>query len=142
MCRATIGAPPVWACTWAASAIFSFGSRGTPGWENTLNRVPELPKAQEGTSMVCLARASRTCAPAVEVMSAATPNIGRRIPRIDSETIHLGSRLRAFGLLVKAEGYRDAAPALSGTHQANRDVHQVGISRSEMHSGHTVTSNG
>src|SRR5699024_5045030 len=76
------------------------------GWENTLNRVPELPKAQEGTSMVCLARASRTCAPAVEVMSAATPNIGRRIPRIDSETIHLvrdyggsacSSRWRATG---------------------------------------------
>ncbi len=43
MCSDTRGARPVTACTWAASAIFSKGSRGTPGVENTLNRVPELP---------------------------------------------------------------------------------------------------
>ncbi len=47
-------------CTCAASAIFSNGSRGTPGWENTLNRVPELPNAQLGTSIVNSARPLRT----------------------------------------------------------------------------------
>src|SRR4051812_23739208 len=53
MCSATVGATPVKRCTCAASAIFSYGSRGTPGCANTLNRVPELPKAQEGSSMCC-----------------------------------------------------------------------------------------
>src|SRR6478736_3138921 len=56
MCRATVGASPVNLCTWAASAIFSYGSRGTPGWANTLKRVPELPNAQEGSSMACSSR--------------------------------------------------------------------------------------
>ncbi len=51
MCSDTRGASPVSACTCAASAIFSNGLRGTPGVENTLNRVPELPYAQLGTSM-------------------------------------------------------------------------------------------
>ena len=37
--------------TVAASAIFSSTVRGVPGVENTLNRVPELPKAHEGSSM-------------------------------------------------------------------------------------------
>src|SRR4029453_11105041 len=53
MCRATVGAPPVWALTCAASATFSYGSRGTPACGNTLNRVPEFPKAHEGSSMRC-----------------------------------------------------------------------------------------
>ena len=60
MCSDTRGATPVYRCTWAASAIFSNGSRGTPGCENTLNRVPELPNAQLGTSMVNSARPLRT----------------------------------------------------------------------------------
>src|SRR4051794_6539776 len=47
----TFAASPVTACTWAASAIFSQGSRGVPGVVNTLNRVPEFPYAQLGTSM-------------------------------------------------------------------------------------------
>ncbi len=42
----TFGASPVSAFTWAASAIFSHGSRGVPGVVNTLNRVPEFPYAQ------------------------------------------------------------------------------------------------
>src|SRR5215207_5868151 len=53
MCSATLGATPVNRCTVAASAIFSCGVRGTPGWANTLNRVPELPKAQDGVSIRC-----------------------------------------------------------------------------------------
>src|SRR3954451_4857069 len=60
MCSDTRGATPVYRCTCAASEIFSNGSRGTPGWENTLNRVPELPNAQLGTSMVNSARPLRT----------------------------------------------------------------------------------
>ncbi len=51
------GARPVKRCTWAASAIFSCTVRGVPGWPNTLNRVPELPNAQEGSSIGCSARA-------------------------------------------------------------------------------------
>src|SRR2546429_9995435 len=53
MCSATVGATPVNACTWAASAIFSHGVRGTPGCGKTLNLVPELPNAQDGSSMRC-----------------------------------------------------------------------------------------
>src|SRR3954447_7208578 len=60
MCNDTRGATPVYRCTCAASAIFSNGSRGTPGCENTLNRVPELPNAQLGTSTVNPARPLRT----------------------------------------------------------------------------------
>src|SRR4051794_32646309 len=51
MWSATVGATPVYRWTCAASAIFSYGSRGTPAWANTLNRVPELPNAHEGSSM-------------------------------------------------------------------------------------------
>src|SRR6201989_3435339 len=47
------GATPVKRCTCAASSAFSQGVRGTPGWPNTLNRVPEFPKAQEGSSISC-----------------------------------------------------------------------------------------
>src|SRR4051812_44557587 len=60
MCSDTRGATPVYRCTCAASEIFSNGSRGTPGWENTLNRVPELPNAQLGISIVNSARPMRT----------------------------------------------------------------------------------
>src|SRR3954453_12644108 len=60
MCSATVGATPVWRWTCAASAIFSYGSRGTPACANTLNRVPELPNAQDGTSTVCARKARRT----------------------------------------------------------------------------------
>src|ERR1700730_7914049 len=56
MCSETEGATLVYRCTCAASAIFSYGSRGTPGWANTLNRVPELPNAQDGSSIVCSRR--------------------------------------------------------------------------------------
>ncbi len=51
MCSATDGASPVWRWTWAASATFSNGSRGTPGWANTLKRVPEFPNAHDGSSI-------------------------------------------------------------------------------------------
>src|SRR5690349_10279076 len=62
MCNATDGATPVYLCTCAASAIFSNGSRGTPGCANTLNRVPELPNAHEGSSMCWLRSTSATAA--------------------------------------------------------------------------------
>src|SRR3954447_23419092 len=65
MCNATLGATPVYRCTWAASAIFSSGVRGTPGWAKTLNRVPELPNAQDGVSMRWAARARLTAARSV-----------------------------------------------------------------------------
>src|SRR3954451_5230954 len=60
MCRATDGAAPVNRCTVAASATFSYGSRGTPAWAKTLKRVPELPNAQDGVSIRCRARAALT----------------------------------------------------------------------------------
>ncbi len=53
MCSETRGATPVYRCTWAASSSFSYGSRATPGWPKTLNRVPELPNAHDGSSIVC-----------------------------------------------------------------------------------------
>src|SRR5262245_28331910 len=52
MCSATLGADPVNRCTWAASAIFSYGLRGTPFWAKTLNLVPEFPNAHDGSSML------------------------------------------------------------------------------------------
>src|SRR5229473_4359870 len=60
MCTAMAGAAPVKRCTWAASCAFSHGVRGTPGWLNTLNRVPEFPNAQEGSSIWCVRSASLT----------------------------------------------------------------------------------
>src|SRR5580693_10096509 len=57
MCTATVGATPVTLCTCAASSIFSWTVRGTPGWANTLNRVPVLPNAQDGSSIRCARRA-------------------------------------------------------------------------------------
>ena len=46
-----LGATPVYLCTWAASLAFSNGVRGTPGWPNTLNRVPLFPNAHDGSSI-------------------------------------------------------------------------------------------
>src|SRR6476469_7064541 len=60
MWSATVGATPVNRWTWAASATFSYGSRGTPFWAKTLKRVPELPNAQEGSSMRCDRSAATT----------------------------------------------------------------------------------
>src|SRR3954454_829138 len=59
MCSDTRGASPVAALTCAASEIFSTGVRGVPGVLNTLNRVPELPYAQLGTSTVNSSRPLR-----------------------------------------------------------------------------------
>src|SRR5690349_55302 len=60
MCRATVGATPVKAWTWAASSSFSCGVRGTPGWAKTLKRVPELPYAHDGVSTAWVLRAAFT----------------------------------------------------------------------------------
>src|SRR5690606_15983253 len=59
MCSATLGASPVKRLTCAASAIFSYGSRGVPGVVNTRNRVPELPNAHDGSSMPWASRVDR-----------------------------------------------------------------------------------
>src|SRR5919197_3143082 len=60
MCRATLGATPVKRCTVAASSTFSKGLRGTPGWPNTLKRVPLLPNAHDGSSICWVRRSSLT----------------------------------------------------------------------------------
>src|ERR1700684_778311 len=60
MCTAMLGATPVNRCTCAASSAFSHGVRGTPGWPNTLNRVPVFPNAQEGSSISCCLSAALT----------------------------------------------------------------------------------
>src|SRR6478752_7040872 len=65
MCRDTFGANPVNAFTCAASATFSNASRGVPAVVNTLNRVPEFPYAQDGTS---IPKSSRSARAAVVVM--------------------------------------------------------------------------
>lgn len=65
MCRATVGAAPVNSCTFAASSSFSKGSRGTPGWANTLKRVPELPYAHDGVSTAWVLSAAFTAASSV-----------------------------------------------------------------------------
>src|SRR5690242_1837352 len=70
MCSATRGASPVSSWTLAASEIFSYGSRGTPGWVNTLNRVPELPNAHDGSSISCSSSRARTCAPSSAISAA------------------------------------------------------------------------
>src|SRR4029079_19828621 len=73
MWSATGGATPVTRWTWAASAIFSYGSRGTPRCANTLKRVPELPKAHEGSSIRWPPSASRIAESTVTVASVAGP---------------------------------------------------------------------
>jgi len=60
MCSATDGAIPVNRCTTAASSIFSRGVRGTPGWPNILNLVPELAYPQDGVSIRWPRNAART----------------------------------------------------------------------------------
>jgi hypothetical protein len=59
MCSATVGATPVNRLTCAASSIFSYAVRGTPFWAKTLKRVPELPNAQDGSSIRWVRRTSR-----------------------------------------------------------------------------------
>src|SRR5690348_13918742 len=76
MCRDTFGANPVTAFTCAASAIFSHGSRGVPAVLNTLNRVPEFPYAQDGTSIPKSSRSARGAA--VAVMEGVLSGCGRR----------------------------------------------------------------
>ena len=76
MCRATLGAIPVWRWTWAASVTFSKALRGTPGWPNTLKRVPELPKAQDGSSMRWVARAAFTPCRSVVMFLLLGPSAG------------------------------------------------------------------
>src|SRR5438034_11663779 len=84
MCRDTRGAAPVYRCTCAASASFSKVSLGTPGWAKTLNRVPELPKAQLGTSTVKSCRPSNMEAP-LSALDGARGHAGHDPPVAEDE---------------------------------------------------------
>src|SRR3954466_6077364 len=97
MCSATDGATPVYLCTWAASAIFSYGSRGTPGCANTLKRVPELPKAQDGSSMRCRPSTVLTAAPQTMVKPAFASGVlsGSGGDQGDAGQVGRGAELRA-----------------------------------------------
>src|SRR5215831_3063980 len=107
MCTATLGAIPVYLCTCAASSIFSWGVRGTPGWANTLNLVPVLPNAQDGVSIRCARRAVFTAVRSgicshllaaepggsVEVEDLgdpAEPLVGALVTNVGEEWSHLG----------------------------------------------------
>src|SRR3954467_1312648 len=97
MCSATDGATPVYLCTWAASATFSYGSRGTPGCANTLKRVPELPKAQDGSSIRCRPSTVLTAARSTMVKPAFDSDVlsGSDVDQVDAEQVGRGSQLRA-----------------------------------------------
>src|SRR5215471_8690553 len=95
MCTATVGATPVTACTCAASSIFSCGVRGTPGWANTLNRVPVLPNAHDGNSIRC---------PLSALFTALTSPI----------SAHLQAAVRMRSLSVEMEDLGDPAESLVG----------------------------
>src|SRR4051812_27972626 len=101
MCSETRGATPVNVCTWAASSSFSKGFRATPGCPNTLKRVPELPNAQDGSSMVCSARFRRARARRSVLMSAPVRGVNETfhygVPTLGSaagmcQQAHLGAR--------------------------------------------------
>src|SRR3954465_12629532 len=81
MCSATVGATPVNRCTSAASATFSYGSRGTARCANTLNRVPELPNAQDGSSIRWDRSAATTAWSVVTSASVAPRAVLGRMPR-------------------------------------------------------------
>src|SRR3954454_20189303 len=97
MCRAIDGALPVYLCTCAASAIFSYGSRGTPGCAKTLKRVPELPKAQDGSSMRCRARTDLTAARSTmaNLLSFVREGLERDVDEVDAEQFGGGAQIRA-----------------------------------------------
>src|SRR4051812_9319402 len=90
MCNDTDLATPVYFSTWAASSIFSYGSRATPAWANTLNRVPELPKAHDGISIHCRRSSSFT----VLAFIATSPSVDAQVVRRRSsgEVEDLGNR--------------------------------------------------
>src|ERR1035437_2599687 len=88
MCRATEGDRPVYWLTWAASAIFSSMVRGVPGVVNTRNRVPELPNAHEGSSILWVSSWARTCA--LMLTSCFLLLVSRRGRRADLKTSVIG----------------------------------------------------
>src|SRR3954470_5416107 len=90
MCRATVGATPVKRWTSAASATFSYGSRGTPCWAKTLNRVPELPNAQDGSSIRWDRSAATTAWSVVTSASVAPRAVLGRMPRRPDRTAARG----------------------------------------------------
>jgi hypothetical protein len=93
---ATVGATPVNSCTFAASRSFSQGSRGTPAWAKTLNRVPEFPYAHDGVSIFCAVSAAFTADRSCMTTSERYLNRFREPSRIDATTSrcrcgHLGN---------------------------------------------------
>src|SRR3954469_10597991 len=111
MCRDTVGAAPVKRCTCAASAIFSYGSRGTPGWANTLNLVPELAKAQDGTSIRSAFRAAAT---------AVLSTMGGTPARIAAPVAAWMNRFRSHAMLGSSPGGRQDSGTRSGRDGSGR----------------------
>src|ERR1700753_1744966 len=115
MCRATVGATPVNWCTWAASSIFSRAVRGTPGWPNTLNLVPVLANAHDGSSIRCALSAAFTPAtsriPGPLAGRAASPrwdrppNLHSEVEVVDVGGVEDGRRPQQHGV-VGADGER------------------------------------
>ena len=102
----TRGASPVRRCTCAASEIFSKGSRGTPGEENTLKRVPALPKAHEGSSMVKSSSSLEAWSGRVESRPRQTPNPSRMKARASVASSMLSSHmLRQIGKVDDSVGW-------------------------------------
>ena len=97
--------------TFAASAIFSSGVRGVPGVPKTLKRVPELPNAQEGSSMAWVASAAETSLKDVIVphsfellesfqtveQKRGDGSLAGRVLEAHSEALHTGSHHRYSG---------------------------------------------
>src|SRR3954454_13627831 len=133
MCSDTRGATPVCLCTWAASSTFSNGSRATPGWPNTLNRVPELPNAHEGSSMVCSARAASAAVRRSVVTGVLRPAPGGALGAADAqpdESFH-SAVAQTIGSLVdlcqpphgtSSQAHRGPGPT-PGVRRSNRGSH-------------------
>src|SRR5580704_9696773 len=129
MCTATLGATPVNRCTWAASSIFSVTVRGTPGWANTLNRVPVFPNAHDGVSIRCARSAAFTA-----VRSGISGHLQAAEPDGSVEVKDLGDPAEPFvGPLVTDVGEERGhlgLPALvhaSLLHPLSRRVEVVGL---------------
>src|SRR5262245_37515793 len=125
MCSATVGATPVNRCTVAASATFSYGSRGTPSCGNTLNLVPELPYAQEAVSIRWVRSASLT-----RDRVAGARSVMVRFSQLIVEIEHFGKQVHVpVRAAVDEEVRHFRLPAcvdLGGVHLRERPVEVVG----------------
>ena len=81
MCSATAGASPVKRCTCAASASFSNGSRGTPGWREHLEPGAGVAERPGGQLDRLLRRARSRAAGAESVGHGASCSAGEVVKR-------------------------------------------------------------